>query len=41
MMESMIHELIFNSTNDGMVVINNDEKIILYNKSAEKIIGEK
>lgn len=40
-MESMIHELIFNSTNDGMVVINNDEKIILYNKSAEKIIGEK
>lgn len=39
-MESMIHELIFNSTNDGMIVINNDEKIILYNKSAEKIIGE-
>ncbi|MBB6444860.1 sigma-54 interaction domain-containing protein [Bacillus benzoevorans] len=40
MMESMIHELIFNSTNDGMIVINNDEKIILYNKSAEKMIGE-
>ncbi|WP_377802100.1 sigma-54 interaction domain-containing protein [Bacillus benzoevorans] len=39
-MESMIHELIFNSTNDGMIVINNDEKIILYNKSAEKMIGE-
>ena len=40
-METMIHELIFNSTNDGMIVINNDEKIILFNKSAEKMIGEK
>lgn len=40
-METMIHDLIFNSTNDGMIVINNDEKIILFNKSAEKMIGEK
>ncbi len=40
-MDTMIHEVIFNSTNDGMIVINNDEKIILFNKSAEKIVGEK
>lgn len=40
MMETMIHELIFNATNDGMIVINNDEKIILFNKSAEKMIGK-
>ena len=40
-MQLMIHDLIFNSTNDGMIVINNDEQIILYNKSAEKMIGHR
>lgn len=33
------HDLIFNSTGDGMVVINTDGFITLFNKSAEKIIG--
>lgn len=33
------HDLIFNSTDDGMVVINTDGIITLFNKSAEKIIG--
>ncbi len=31
--------LIFNSTNDGMNVIDRDKKFILLNKSAEKMIG--
>ena len=39
-MQLMIHDLIFNSANDGMIVINNDEHIILFNKSAEKMIGQ-
>ncbi|MGA9225542.1 MAG: sigma-54-dependent Fis family transcriptional regulator [Mesobacillus sp.] len=33
------HDLIFNSTGDGMVVINTDGIITLFNRSAEKIIG--
>ncbi|ESU30480.1 ATPase AAA [Bacillus sp. 17376] len=33
------HDLIFNSSGDGMVVINTEGIITLYNKSAEKIIG--
>jgi PAS domain S-box-containing protein len=33
------HDLIFNSTGDGMVVINTEGIITLFNKSAEKIIG--
>ncbi|AIE60666.1 sigma-54 interaction domain-containing protein [Bacillus methanolicus] len=37
--ENYKHDLIFNSTDDGMVGIDNQCKIILFNKSAEKIIG--
>ena len=37
--DSYKHNLIFNSTNDGMIVIDNDEKIMILNKSAEKMIG--
>jgi PAS domain S-box-containing protein len=33
------HDLIFNSTGDGMVVINTEGIVTLFNKSAEKIIG--
>jgi PAS domain S-box-containing protein len=33
------HDLIFNSSGDGMVVINTEGIITLFNKSAEKIIG--
>lgn len=33
------HDLIFNSTGDGMVVINTDGIVTLFNRSAEKIIG--
>ena len=40
-MDSMLHNLIFNATNDGMIVIDPDEKIILFNKNAENISGEK
>jgi PAS domain S-box-containing protein len=32
-------QTIFNSTNDGMIVIDIDEKIILFNKTAEEITG--
>ncbi|WP_078545854.1 sigma 54-interacting transcriptional regulator [Litchfieldia alkalitelluris] len=35
--ESYKHDLIFNSTHDGMIVVNQDCEIILFNKSAEKI----
>lgn len=35
------HDLIFNSSGDGMVVINTEGMITLFNKSAEKIIGNK
>lgn len=37
--EAYKQQTIFNSTNDGMVVIDIDETIILFNKMAEKIIG--
>lgn len=37
--ETYKYNLIFNSTNDGMIVINPDEKVILLNSSAEKMIG--
>ena len=37
--DSYKHNLIFNSTNDGMIVIDNEEKIMILNKSAEKMIG--
>ncbi|WP_210365863.1 sigma 54-interacting transcriptional regulator [Bacillus sp. REN3] len=33
------HNLIFNSTGDGMIVINTEGIITLFNKSAEKIVG--
>ncbi len=33
------HDLIFNSSGDGMVVINTEGTVTLFNKSAEKIIG--
>ncbi|MDQ0269380.1 sigma-54 interaction domain-containing protein [Cytobacillus purgationiresistens] len=32
-------DLIFNSTDDGMIVINQDEDIILFNRSAESMTG--
>ncbi|WP_071460074.1 sigma-54 interaction domain-containing protein [Bacillus massilinigeriensis] len=37
--ETHKHDLIFNSTGDGMIVVSNDGEIILYNRAAEKIIG--
>ena len=37
--ETYKYNLIFNSIDDGMIVINNDEKVILLNHSAEKLIG--
>ncbi|MCD7033223.1 sigma 54-interacting transcriptional regulator [Metabacillus sp. GX 13764] len=33
------HNTIFNSTNDGMIVIDSNENIILFNRMAEKITG--
>ncbi|WP_041580605.1 sigma-54 interaction domain-containing protein [Bacillus sp. 1NLA3E] len=33
------HDLIFDSADEGMIVINNHSRIILFNKSAEKITG--
>ncbi len=39
--ETYKYNLIFNSIDDGMVVINNDENVILLNKSAERMIGIK
>jgi len=39
--ESSKHELIFNTTNDGMIVIDKLENIILFNGSAERMTGEK
>ncbi|MFC4324045.1 sigma 54-interacting transcriptional regulator [Litchfieldia salsa] len=35
--ESYKHDLIFNSTHDGMIVIDQNSQVILFNKSAEKI----
>lgn len=37
--EAYKQETIFNSTNDGMIGIDVDENIILFNKTAEKITG--
>ncbi|MGG5255124.1 sigma 54-interacting transcriptional regulator [Neobacillus sp. SM06] len=37
--ESYIHDLIFNSTDDGMVVINEKGTIILFNTRAEEMMG--
>lgn len=37
--EAYKQKTIFNSTNDGMIVIDTQEKIILFNKMAEKITG--
>ena len=34
-------DLIFNSTGDGMVVINNNSEVIFFNRSAEKMTGVK
>jgi PAS domain S-box-containing protein len=39
--ESYLQELIFNATNDGMVVINNRGSIILFNRRAEEMMGVK
>ncbi|MDN3016582.1 sigma-54-dependent Fis family transcriptional regulator [Paenibacillus sp. BSR1-1] len=39
--ESYQQELIFNATNDGMVVIDKYGKVILFNKQAEEIMGVK
>lgn len=37
--EAYKQQTILNSTNDGMIVIDTNEKIILFNKTAEKITG--
>ncbi|WML32330.1 sigma-54-dependent Fis family transcriptional regulator [Neobacillus sp. OS1-32] len=37
--ESYLQELIFNSTNDGMVVIDHNGFVILFNKRAEEMMG--
>lgn len=37
--DSYKQELIFNATNDGMVVIDRQGKVILFNKRAEEIMG--
>ncbi|WP_066365654.1 sigma-54 interaction domain-containing protein [Neobacillus fumarioli] len=39
--ESYLQELIFNATSDGMVVINNQGFIILFNRRAEEMMGVK
>ncbi|WP_040208180.1 sigma-54 interaction domain-containing protein [Neobacillus jeddahensis] len=39
--DSYQQEMIFNATNDGMVVIDNKGKVILFNKRAEEIMGVK
>lgn len=35
------HETIFDSTNDGMIVIDDKERVILFNKTAERMTGLK
>ncbi|TDL82367.1 sigma 54-interacting transcriptional regulator [Peribacillus frigoritolerans] len=35
------HETIFDSTNDGMIVIDDKERLILFNKTAERMTGLK
>jgi len=37
--ETYKHDLIFNSSGDGMIVVDNETKITLFNRSASKIIG--
>ncbi len=37
--ESYQQELIFNATNDGMIVIDNKGMIILFNRRAEEMMG--
>lgn len=37
--ETFKHDLILNSTDDGMIVVNVNGEIIFFNKSAEKIVG--
>ncbi|MEC2056856.1 sigma-54-dependent Fis family transcriptional regulator [Peribacillus psychrosaccharolyticus] len=39
--EATKHELIFNTTNDGMIVIDRQGNIILFNGSAERMTGER
>jgi PAS domain S-box-containing protein len=39
--ETYKHDMIFNSAGDGMIVINQQEEIILFNRSAEKMTGYK
>lgn len=39
--ETYKHDLIFNSTDDGMIVINNLTEIIVFNRSAERMTGIK
>ena len=39
--ESYQQELIFNATNDGMVVIDNNGEVILFNRRAEEMMGVK
>lgn len=38
--ETAKHDLIFNATNDGMIVVDKNSLIILINKSAAEMIGE-
>lgn len=38
--ETYKHDLIFNATDDGMIVVDRDAQIILMNKSAAAMIGE-
>lgn len=39
--ETVKHDLIFNATNDGMIVVDKDSRVILINKSAAEMIGVK
>src|SRR5690606_15336956 len=39
--ETYKHDLIFNSTDDGMIVINNRNEITVFNHSAERMTGIK
>ncbi|MRX73151.1 PAS domain S-box protein [Bacillus lacus] len=38
--ETYKHDTIFNSTNDGMIFIDTEETILLFNKTAEQITGK-
>jgi PAS domain S-box-containing protein len=39
--ESYKHELIFNSIDDGMIVVNRSGEVVLFNRTAEKMMGVK